>query len=482
MSEEQDPLAQPATEAPAANPQTPPSSADVTPSKTKPQKGVRRIRGGRVALAVAGVATAALLALGYGLTPPAQADRSASAVQIDLRKTSGELTSPPGLSLPADVNYAQATRDPDPPKVPQVPGYAALTSTGAQPATDAASMPAADPASAEALAKLRQQNDLMRGRLGEYEKQLNDELADARRQQDARQASLDAPIGFASIKPEPYREAAPVAGGGGRTRHAPNGVGDPLDPLVVTPDGGAAINPNEVQPDGVRRNLQTEKIAFLNSAEHDLGTYLRTGPTGPVRPQFELSAGAVVPGFTVNGINTDLPGKVVGRVSSDVYDSATGRYVLIPQGSVAVGSYSSLVSNGQNRVLIAWEMLTFPDGRSVELLRQPGADAAGYAGLADRVDYHFDKLLLAGGVSAAVAVGGQVAEGRNSGFNQSTSAAEQVRELAFGNASNTASRVADKIIDRQLDVQPTISIRPGWRFNILLTRNLVLEPYVDSRK
>ena len=467
-------------------PTTPvPTDAEALPPKVPPQRGVRRIRGGRVALAAAGVALAALLALGYGLSPPAQAERSPGEVQIDLRKTSGELTSPPALSLPADLTYAQATRDPEPVTPPKLPGYAALMRPGTPPAATSTTSPpddyTSDPASAEVLAKLREQNDLMRGRLAEYEKNLNDELADARRRKETRQAAVDASIGFASIKPEPPKDAAPLTAAGA-SRSDPNGVGDPLNPLVVAPNGGAAVNPNEVQPPDTRSNLQTEKIAFLNAAESGLGTYLRTGPTGPVRPQFELSAGAVIPGFTVNGINTDLPGKVVGRVSSDVYDSATGRYVLIPQGSVAVGSYSSLVSNGQNRVLVAWEMLTFPDGRSVELLRQPGADAAGYAGLADRVDYHFDKLLLAGGVSAAVAVGGQLAEGDQSGFGQTQDVQEQLRRLAFGNASDTASRVANKIIDRQLDVQPTITVRPGWRFNILLTRNLVLEPYVDSRK
>ncbi len=244
------------------------------------------------------------------------------------------------------------------------------------------------------------------------------------------------------------------------------------------------MNPNEVQPDATRANLQSEKIAFLNTAERGLDTYLRTGPTGPVTPttQHELSAGTFVPGFTVTALNSDLPGKVVGRVSADVYDRATGRFVLIPQGSVAVGEYSSLVSNGQNRLLIAWEMLTFPDGRSVDLQRQPGTDAAGASGLADRVDYHWQQLLLAGGVSTAVAIGSELTEGDNSGFGSTENVEEQLRELVFGGASDTTSRIANRIIDRQLDVQPTITVRPGWKFRILLTRNLVLEPYVDSRE
>lgn len=460
--------------------------AEVTnapPAKKTPEKGVRRIRGGRVAVAAAAVGVVAFLALGYGLTPPAQADRKPTEVKIDLRKTNGELPSPAGLALPVGYGYEQATVD-QPPPTAGMPTYASATAapppTSSAPASPSADTPT-NPAAAEVLAKLREQNEQMTARLAEYERRLGDELAEAKRQQEQRQAALDAPIGFATVKPDEPQDADALAATSPALASASD-IGGPLNPLVVTPGGGGELNPNEVQPEATRSNLQTEKIAFLNAAEQELGTYLRTGPTGPVLPQFELAAGSVIPGFTVTGINTDLPGKLVGRVSSDVYDSATGRYVLIPQGSVAVGSYSSLVSNGQNRVLIAWEMLTFPDGRSVELLRQPGVDAAGYAGLADHVDYHWPQLFLAGGLSTAVAIGGELAEGDNSGFGQTEDVAEQLRELVAGGASDTTSRIANKVIDRQLDVQPTITVRPGWRFNILVTRNLVLEPYVDSRR
>ena len=459
------------------------AAPEAPPSKKPPEKGVRRIRGGRVAVAAAAVGVVAFLALGYGLTPPARAERRPTEVKIDLRKTNGETPSPPGLALPVGYGYEQATVDQPPPPMGGV-GYAAnvQTAPAATPSTQPADAVPSDPAAAEALAKLRGQNEQMTARLAEYEQRLGDELAEAKARQERRQAALDAPIGFASVEADEPRDAEALAAAGPAPAAASD-IGGPLNPLVAPERPGIlpAVNPNEVQPEATRSNLQTEKIAFLNAAEQELGTYLRTGPTGPVTPQHELAAGSVIPGFTVTGVNTDLPGKLVGRVSSDVYDSATGRHVLVPQGSVAVGSYSSLVSNGQNRVLIAWEMLTFPDGRSVELLMQPGVDAAGYAGLADHVDYHWDKLLLAGGVSTAVAIGGQLAEGDDSGFGQTEDVAEQLRELAIGGASDTASRIANKVIDRQLDVQPTITVRPGWRFNILVTRNLVLEPYVDSR-
>ena len=451
------------------------------------QSGVRRIRARRVVVAAGVTGLVACLALGYGLTPPRREAR-AEAVRIDVRRQQGELPNPPALSLPEDVNYATETRPPEPPpRVPKLTSAAPSTSfhDDADAPPPLTTPPDAAGGEDEPLAEMRRQQAALSDALKQAQERLDAQVEQARSdlqaQREQAQASLDAPIGF-TLKRNVNQPNAQAGTNARPPRPTDADLDGPLNPLVVAPNGGAAINPNEVQPRDTRSNLQTEKIAFLQSAETGLDTYLRTGPTGPVAAQHELSAGSVVPGFTVTAINSDLPGKVVGRVSADVYDSATGRYVLIPQGSVAVGEYSSLVSNGQNRLLVAWEMMTFPDGRSVDLQRQPGTDAAGASGLADRVDYHWKQLLLAGGLSTAVAVGGQLAEGDQSGFGQTRSVDEQLRKLVFGGTSDTASRIADKIIDRQLDVQPTITVRPGWKFRILLTRNLVLEPYVDSRK
>ena len=491
-------VADPVTDADAAEAKLPPEDLEGRPQNDTldtghgggKEGGVRRIRAGRVVAAAAGVGLVATLALGYGLTPPKKEQR-ATEVKIDVRKQQGELPSPPALSMPAELNYATMTQPPKAKPSPSAPsGYVASTAGRSGPAP-AALAPAAAGGGGEGGGdeEMRRQHAALRDELATAQAQLAEQIKQTRQQmqvrEEHRQAAMDAPIGF-DVK-RPAAGASPPPGGTDVTR-AGTGVGGPLNPLVVTPGGDAvvgavgAVNPNEVQPEATRSNLQTEKITFLNSAERGLGTYLRTGLTGPIIAQHELSAGSVIPGFTVTALNSDLPGKVVGRVSNDVYDSATGRFVLIPQGSVAVGEYSSLVSNGQNRLLVAWEMLTFPDGRSVDLQRQPGVDAAGASGLADRVDYHWDKLLLAGGVSTAVSIGGELAEGDNSGFGSAEDVGEQLRELAFGGASDTASRIANKVIDRQLDVQPTITVRPGWKFRILLTRNLVLEPYVDSRR
>ena len=284
-------------------------------------------------------------------------------------------------------------------------------------------------------------------------------------------------------------------------------IGSPLNPYLGGGQVGMepVLNPNEVQPGFVRQNLQTEKIAFLGGGGDRLNalpgggrrginvgggvgtgaglpnTYLATAPVGPVTPQYELSAGTFIPGFTVTGINTDLPGKVVGKISADVFDSATGRFVLVPQGTMAIGEYQSLVSNGQNRVLIRWEMLTFPDGRSIDLQGQPGTDVAGYAGLADQVDYHYKELFDAAGLSALVSVGAEAAEGDSPGLLTDRSFEEDIGEILSGAGQDTSARIAEQIIQRQLDRQPTIVVRPGWSYRILLTRNLLLEPYIDNR-
>ena len=444
------------------------STGKMRPPRTPP-RGVRRMNGGRIALAAGGAAAVALLALAYGLSPNERPEREPGRVKIDLRKTRGETINPPALSLPPDLNYAAATKRPAMPEASTAPAAPSDPVASIQPVEG-------DAEAAELLAEVRRQNEALRERINGYEATLTDEATALKQLEEQRRASRDAPIGFASITPR----SAPAA-----DQTVPPMLRETERHHVESADAsrpGFDLPPDGLHGEPMRENLQREKVAFLDAAERQLATYLPTGLAGPVRPTHELAAGSVIPGFTVTGINTDLPGKIVGRVSADVYDSATGRHVLVPQGSVAVGEYSSLVSNGQNRVLIAWELLTFPDGRSLDLRRQPGVDAEGFAGLADRVDYHWDQLLLAGGVSTAVAIGGQLAEGDDTGFGGTESVAEQLRELTVGGASDTAARIANKVIDRQLDVQPTITVRPGWRFNILLTRNLVLEPYVDSRR
>ena len=156
-------------------------------------------------------------------------------------------------------------------------------------------------------------------------------------------------------------------------------------------------------------------------------------------------------------------------VTQNVFDSVTGKYLLIPQGSRLLGRYSSVVGNGENRVLIAWQRLILPNGDSIVLDAMPGTDQEGQSGLHDKVDYHFRKLAEAAALSTAIAYGGNLAINPNS-----TSTNQDV----VGNTiAQEASQIGQRIINRQLDVQPTITIRPGWPFRILVNKDMILRPY-----
>lgn len=218
---------------------------------------------------------------------------------------------------------------------------------------------------------------------------------------------------------------------------------------------------------GQSGNIQQEHRDFMNRAGA-VDTYLSQPLITPASP-YEIQAGTVIPGALITGINSDLPGQIIGMVTQNVFDSVTGKYLLIPQGSRLLGRYSSVVGNGENRVLIAWQRLILPNGDSIVLDAMPGTDQEGQSGLHDKVDYHFKKLAEAAGLSTAIAYGGNLAINPNS-----TSTNQDV----VGNTmAQEASQIGQRIINRQLDVQPTITIRPGWPFRILVNKDIILKPY-----
>ena len=218
---------------------------------------------------------------------------------------------------------------------------------------------------------------------------------------------------------------------------------------------------------GPNGSVEQEHRDFLNHAG-TVDTFLAQPLIKPASP-YEIQAGTVIPGALVTGINSDLPGQIIGVVTQNVFDSVTGRYLLIPQGSRLLGRYSSVVGNGENRVLIAWQRLILPNGDSIVLDAMPGTDQEGQSGLHDKVDYHFRKLAEAAALSTAIAYGGNLAINPNS-----TSTNQDV----VGNTiAQEASQIGQRIINRQLDVQPTITIRPGWPFRILVNKDIILKPY-----
>jgi type IV secretory pathway VirB10-like protein len=186
---------------------------------------------------------------------------------------------------------------------------------------------------------------------------------------------------------------------------------------------------------------------------------------------YEVKAGSVIPGALLTAINTDQPGQVIGQVTENVFDTVTGHFLLIPQESRLLGKYQSLVTNGQNRALVDWQRLIYPNGNSIALDGMPGTDEAGMAGLQDRVDYHLDKLAEATALTTAIAYGGNLA--RNLRSTNGYGGLDVVGDTV----AQQANRIGEKIIDRELDVQPTITIRAGWPLRVLVNKDMILEPY-----
>jgi type IV secretion system protein VirB10 len=206
------------------------------------------------------------------------------------------------------------------------------------------------------------------------------------------------------------------------------------------------------------------KLDFARGGEGDLNPHRLT--IAPSR--WMLSAGTAIQASLVTGLNSDLPGMVVAQVTSNVFDSATGSVLLVPQGARLIGRYDSLVAFGQKRALVVWDRILFPDGTSVRLDKVPATDLSGYAGLEDRLDRHSWQLLKGIALSTLLGVGAELSLGRDE--------SELVRALRESAQQNSAN-VGSQITSRNLDIQPTIRVRPGWPVLAVLNKDLVLRPW-----
>jgi type IV secretion system protein TrbI len=214
------------------------------------------------------------------------------------------------------------------------------------------------------------------------------------------------------------------------------------------------------------QNMQDRKLAFLNGPIDKRtvsGERLERPPS-----KFVVQAGSVIPAALLTGIRSDLPGQVVGQITENVYDTPTGRYLLVPQGSKLIGTYDSQVSFGQSRVLLVWMRVIFPNGRSIVLERQTGADPEGYAGLEDQVDYHWGRLFMAAALSTLLGVGSEL--------GASNTDSDVLRALRRG-SSDSLNQAGQQVVRRNLNVQPTLTIRPGFQVRVIVNRDLVLAPY-----
>ena len=222
--------------------------------------------------------------------------------------------------------------------------------------------------------------------------------------------------------------------------------------------------------DGLYRSAATGKNDVRQFEQTDSWN-LDSQVQAPASP-YMLRTGFVIPATMISGINSDLPGQVMAQVSQNVWDTATGRFLLIPQGTRLIGAYSSDVAYGQERVLMAWQRLIFPDGKVLDIHAMPGADSAGYAGFSDKVNSHWFRT-----ISSAFLMSGVIAAADMS-QNDGNSNSNNDRQRASDALSEALGQTLGQIISKNLNVAPTLEIRPGYRFNVMVIKDMTLPgPY-----
>ncbi|RXR28538.1 TrbI/VirB10 family protein [Sphingobium fluviale] len=247
------------------------------------------------------------------------------------------------------------------------------------------------------------------------------------------------------------RQAGPVSGSA-----SPDGASASSDPGATAPLPAASTGEGGVQD---------RKAAFVATLDprSDVNPHAVKPPPSP----YTLMAGSVIVASLITGINSDLPGLVTAQVTENAYDSATGRILLVPQGARLIGSYDSVVAFGQRRALIVWQRIILPDGSSLRIDNVPATDAAGYAGLADKVDFHTWALLKGVALATLLGVGTELTV---------TGESDLVQAIRESTQQNVA-RAGDQITRANLDIQPTIRIRPGAPVRLVVHKDLVLAPW-----
>ncbi len=228
-------------------------------------------------------------------------------------------------------------------------------------------------------------------------------------------------------------------------------------------------------PRGTRPNGQAAKRAFLVEAQNRVTPdYLENSLLDPVG-RYEIKAGPVIPAVLITGANSDLPGQLIAQVRENVRDTLTGNHILIPQGTKIIAVYDSVVTHGQRRLLVAGERLLFPNGQTLNLAGMPLVDLSGYTGMHDQVNQHLFQLFGTATLLSAISGGIQLSQGTFDKGRDNTESAREILAAALGQQLGT---VTTEVLRRQIDVQPTLEIRPGYRFNIEVTQDIVLPgPY-----
>jgi type IV secretory pathway VirB10-like protein len=243
---------------------------------------------------------------------------------------------------------------------------------------------------------------------------------------------------------------------------------DPALELARLQNEGALVT------DAMRQNMQQQKIDFIMSRRQDFSNYLDGYMSEAIAPANELKAGTTIAIILEVGVNTDLPGQVVGRVQYNVYDSLTGTNILIPKASTAIGTYDSNVSFGQNRAIVVWDRIIRPDGASLNLQGMMGTDASGMSGMTGSVDTHLDEIY---GV-VAMATGFDYA---SAGVVSALSSIPELRSLSTvigeSDSVSAAENVVNAYTNKMIDRQPTITIPAGTPGYIFVNKDMIIEPY-----
>lgn len=221
------------------------------------------------------------------------------------------------------------------------------------------------------------------------------------------------------------------------------------------------------------RARESQKAFFAESGKEVKGVgYLEASVTDK-RPGYEVSAGSIIPAVMLSSINSDLPGSIVAQVRSDVYSTFDYTKLVIPAGSRIVGRYSSDIAYGQERILVAWDELIFPNGKRIAMGGMSGVDATGAAGLSDQVHTHFWRTWGNALLVSMLGVGVQKSQPQNAGQNNTPTTSQ----LSAAAAMNSLNDTASQILKRNLNVAPTLEIRPGYVFNVMVNKSISLPAY-----
>lgn len=230
----------------------------------------------------------------------------------------------------------------------------------------------------------------------------------------------------------------------------------------------AVSAPEPVDPT-ISQNRQEQKQTFLDKS---IGADTRgSGALMPPPSPYAIMAGTLISAALVTGINSDLPGQIIATVTEPIYDSATGRHLLVPQGSRLLGRYDSQIAYGQQRILVVWTRLVMPDTSSLTLDRLPGVDAQGFAGVQDGVDWHWDRIFAGAAVSTLIGVGAELAA------PDRTSEDGRIVIATRESVQDSVNQVGQEMTKRNVNIQPTLTARPGLPLRVIINKDLVLRPY-----